>query len=66
MSKLLDELAEIDVMQRETYCSGYLPKPNDHCNLVDKGLWIPDLVWEENDEHFRVRVIQILKGEVNE
>lgn len=57
----LDSLTQLYTgVLRKTYGDDYTIKPNDHC------YWSYDLnCWEENDEHFRNRLIDKL-GEGNE
>lgn len=50
-----DKLTDIPVCSREVYGVIRSVKPNDHCYWnLDFGLW------EENDEHFRNRIKEMM------
>ena len=54
---LLDELANLKPASRELYGNDYESKPNNHCHWSE---WHG--CWEENDEHFRIRITNELES----
>lgn len=59
MNSILDNLAKLQPICRETYGTDRSNKPNNHCNWERL---LPttssEFGWVENDEHFRKRLRQ--------